>query len=575
MKRTESLYRTAVLLLLLMLAAACTRDDTFDDAAPGNGIDPAAPLTITVTDGAYAPETSAANAATDDGAPVTRAVENGYATGFTKGDQIGLYVAKAALNNSGSPDRFDKMLHENLCLTYDGTTWTLPVNTELKYDPDDGYDIFYFAYYPYQADMNDKKPDGNNASGSVATEAPDFFHTLIGNWTPQNDQSTYAAYAASDLMVARGEVATRTDGILGSLLSFTMEHQMLLNIVRLPYITSTYTEEISGSQQTKSYYLYTGVAQLPNFWRENPHTARLITNPSRKTAKITGCSYYDLKFVKHEFDIEISDGVSFRGKYKTYTVDNATETKSKRTLQEGDFYMKDGTVLPLEYYRYSSMPENVKNDCLGVVFWVGEKVSAQGTKRHWTHDNGDLLLMHEHPGCTHGLVVALTDVSNQTIQWSSTSTGGTWEWLEDYPAAGQEEEKYLLERSESFFGYNMTRRLRWYRDYGGHHIEALDAIEQYAKKNATPAGCSGWYLIGNREIIVMANGEIDENIDTGIIGILNNAFVQAGGTKFKTDNYYWCSSDSEGKAYCLNFNNKDRPKHNKNLEHYVRAILAF
>ena len=55
MKRTESLYRTAVLLLLLMLAAACTRDDTFDDAAPGNGTDPAAVLTITVTDGAYAP----------------------------------------------------------------------------------------------------------------------------------------------------------------------------------------------------------------------------------------------------------------------------------------------------------------------------------------------------------------------------------------------------------------------------------------------------------------------------------------------------------------------------------------
>ena len=52
---------------------------------------------------------------------VTRAVENGFATRFTKGDQIGLYVAKATLNNSGSPDRFDKMLHENLCLTYDGT----------------------------------------------------------------------------------------------------------------------------------------------------------------------------------------------------------------------------------------------------------------------------------------------------------------------------------------------------------------------------------------------------------------------------------------------------------------------
>ena len=99
MKRTESLYRTAVLLLLLMLAAAYTRDD---DAAPGNATDLAAPLTITVTDGAYAPEASATNAATDNGAPVTRAVENGFATGFTKGDQIGLYVVDAEVYAPGN-----------------------------------------------------------------------------------------------------------------------------------------------------------------------------------------------------------------------------------------------------------------------------------------------------------------------------------------------------------------------------------------------------------------------------------------------------------------------------------------
>ena len=116
MKRTESLYRTAVLLLLLMLAAACTRDDTFDDAAPGNATDPAAPLTIIVTDGAYAPEASAANAATDNGAPVTRAVENGFATGFTKGDKIGLYVADAKVYGPGNLNDL-RITASNLCLT--------------------------------------------------------------------------------------------------------------------------------------------------------------------------------------------------------------------------------------------------------------------------------------------------------------------------------------------------------------------------------------------------------------------------------------------------------------------------
>lgn len=303
MKRTEQLYRTAVLLTLLMLAAACTPDDAFDNAAPGNGTDPAAVLTIIVTDGAYAPEASAANAATDNGAPVTRAVENGFATGFTAGDQIGLYVADAKVYGPGNLNDL-RITASNLCLTYDGTRWTLPADTELEYDPTEGRDILYFAYYPYQANMSGNEPDGNNPDGLPTDTAPEFFHDLIGSWKPQDDQSTYAAYTASDLMVARGEVAIRTDGTPGSTLSFTMEHQMQLNIVRLPYIKSTYTEAIGGNQQTKSYDLYT-VARVPNFWMENHHTARYITNPSGDVKKITGCSYYDSKSAKREFEIEI------------------------------------------------------------------------------------------------------------------------------------------------------------------------------------------------------------------------------------------------------------------------------
>lgn len=424
MKRTESLYRTAVLLLLLMLAAACTCDDTFDDAAPGNATAPAAPLTITVTDGAYAPEASAANAATDNGAPATRAVENGFATGFTEGDQIGLYVVDAEVYAPGDLNDL-RITASNLCLTYDGTKWTLPAGTELEYDPAKGRDILYFAYYPYQANMDGNEPNGNNPDGLPTDTAPDFFHELIPSWKPRNDQSTYAAYAASDLMVARGVVTPRTDGTPGSTLSFKMEHQMQLNIVRLPYIKSTYTEAIGEDQQTKSYYLYTGVAHVPNFWMENHHTARYITNPSGDVKKITGCSYYDSKSAKREFEIEIPNKKELRGKYKTYTIDGATETKSDRGApQEGDFYMKDGTVLPQGAFG-NSLPDWAKQDCIGVVFWVGEK-----GEYHWTKTQsrkGDCLLMYDHPGCTHGMVVALQDATNGA-KWGTRYRGRQVPW---------------------------------------------------------------------------------------------------------------------------------------------------
>lgn len=578
MKRTESLYRTAVLLLLLMLAAACTRDDTLDDAAPGNATDPAAVLTITVTDGAYAPEASAANAATDNGAPVTRAVENGYATGFTKGDQIGLYVATARPDDSVNPGVFDKMLHENLRLTYDGTRWTLPDGIELKYDPAEGR--LYFAYYPYQVDMNGNKPDGTNSEGWLAATAPEFFHDLIGRWKPRNDQSTYADYAASDLMVARGEVATRTDGTPGSTLSFTMKHQMQLNIVRLPHTTSTYTEEISGNKQTKSYDLYTGVAHLPNFWMENPHTARYITDPSGDVKEIAGCYYYDSGFTKRKFDIEIpSDGSLLRGKYKTYTIDGAEESKSARAPKEGDFYMKDGTVLPQEAFGGGNLPDDVKQDCIGVVFWVGEK-----DEKHWTqtkNEEGDRPLMHDHPACTHGMVVALEDAASR-VAWATKplEEESLWMWAKKFSGFTENEKSLskMIHKSsfEYGYGYNALFGL-----YTAHNAEATfpayNAVKTYASSHLTPEGCSGWFFPSRFELATIwfdAPDKFPGKPD--ILNKMNLQIEKAGGTKLEgrywssLDNwkYVWTTTSAPEYESYYGFNSQTE-KHN------VRAVLAF
>lgn len=578
MKRTESLYRTAVLLLLLMLAAACTRDDTFDDAAPGNGTDPAAPLTITVTDGAYVPEASAANAATDNGAPVTRAVENGFATGFTKGDQIGLYVAKARPDNSGYPGKFDTMLHENLCLTYDGTRWTLPADTELEYDPTEGRDILYFAYYPYQVDMNGNKPDGNNPMGVPTDIAPEFFHALITRWKPQRDQSTYADYAASDLMVARGEVATRTDGTPGSTLSFNMEHQMQLNIVRLPYIKSTYTEAIGGNQQTKSYYLYTGVAHLPNFWMENPHTARYITNPSGDVKEIAGCYYYDSMSKKHEFDIEIPREDGLCGKYKTYTIDGATETKSDRAPKEGDFYMKDGTVLPQEAFG-NNLPNWAKQDCIGVVFWVGEK-----GKYHWTKTQsreGDCLLMYDHPGCTHGMVVALQDATNGAKWGPDIEDKSLGLWAENFGEFTNDEQSKWnnIILSGTLYGYSRSAIIDLYTTHNaGSRFPAYQAVKEYANANSTPEESSGWFFPGMNELATIVFGTPNDIGDQTIEhwNKINSQIEKTNGNKMT--GRYWSNSDFEGNMAWQAYPDDKYELYNakpKSDSYKVRAVLAF
>lgn len=65
-------------------------------------------------------------------------------------------------------------------------------------------------------------------TGSALTDT-EFFAPLVSAWQPQDDQSTHAAYTASDLMTAEGSATTGEDNTLH--LSFTMNHRMALAVI--------------------------------------------------------------------------------------------------------------------------------------------------------------------------------------------------------------------------------------------------------------------------------------------------------------------------------------------------------
>lgn len=580
MKRIERLYRTALLLALLGMAAGCTRDDGLDAIDPDTSA--ATTLTVSVSDGGYSPSPEAASA---PDAPDTRTVDNGFATEFTAGDRIGLYVAEVEVSADGTPTAHKRMVHKNLCLTYNGTEWKLP-DGELKHTiPAPGCEIRYYAYYPYRQsiefEIQNRKPDGTAQDGSIANTDTEFFWKLIDLWTPQVNQSTYADYTASDLMTAQGVVTPRTGNTAGSTLSFAMQHRMNLVIIRLPHTTCNYTETIGGTSFDKSYSLYIGASFSTQLWKENHYTARYILSP--KDALDVSGSFYnsDFKECKYSFGITFFFSSS-SGQYKLYTIGGGAETvKADRPPQEGDFYMKDGTILPQEAFSNgTTIPPGVKEDCIGVVFWVGEKKSSDDYHYHWTYKNksGDQLLMHEHSECIHGLVVALTDAVTDRQPWSSTGTGSLYTWLKSYEATGKKTEKDLMLNSSSYYGYNQSRRLQWYRDYGGQSTEAYNAIETFAKANPTPAGCSGWYFPGDDETTVMAFGTLGNNPVGNMTALLNTQFGKAGGSEFKTDDYYWNSTDmgaSTDTAHCIEFGNNTRETRLKTNNYYVRAVLAF
>ena len=113
----------------------------------------------------------------------------------------------------------------------------------------------YYLYYPYQADMAGKT--ATPAEGAGMTDA-EFFKPLIDGWQPGDDQSTHAAYTASDLMTAGGST-TGTGNTIH--LSFAMKHRMALAVIEMPktvykFIDANVPDYTVGAEAT-----FTGTAK--------------------------------------------------------------------------------------------------------------------------------------------------------------------------------------------------------------------------------------------------------------------------------------------------------------------------
>lgn len=578
-------HHTAALLLmpvvLMMLVGACTADDglvPWPGEAPATS---ATPLTITVTDGAYAPAPTA-NDEDDATAPATRAVERGFATEFTAGDQIGLYEVREEEQSDGR--LIYQVITKNLCLTYNGTAWALPEGAELSPERQaDGSRTRYYAYYPWQKDMADKVVGDDDIYVENQTGKPwtsrEFFAPLISGWGPVSDQSTYAAYTASDLMVSLGTVTQRTDGADGSELRFEMEHQMALAVVRVPSTEYTYTETVSGETTTKDYRLYTGMS-VSGCWQENSHTARRLVNPRGGNAIMHPGSYYTAGFEKRRFIVTPS-GISrgTPGAYRLYTIDGGKAEVTERPLAAGDFYMRDGSILPREAADGGDLPNDVRADCLGVVFWVGENEGE-----HWTQTSrfdGDHLLMRHHPECTRGMAVALRDASPTAAAWATGEGAGTYlyDWAKDFGSftPAEQADWEAIKASNSRYGYRNSRLMKL---YGAYHsttaFPAYDEIDTYAAAHPAPDGSSGWFFPGQNELAMMCYGMTynHQGIPTARRDLLNGLFPKAGGEAFR--GRYWSNMENATEAWTIEFDGSTRYNMASKSDTYrVRAVIAF
>ena len=427
---------------LLLLLVSCTQEE-FPAVQ-----DKAQQLTISVTDGGYTSAVENMKTRVE-----TRAVENGYTTEFTEGDACGFYMVRGG-----------KPVYSNVKLTAekdaatggimwktDGTTLAAGMDGES-----------YYLYYPYQADMAGKT--ATPAEGAVMTDA-EFFKPLIDGWQPGDDQSTHAAYTASDLMTAGGST-TGTGNTIH--LSFAMKHRMALAVIEMPktvyrFIDANVPDYIVGAEAT-----FTGTAKP---LRMADGTYRYLVHSSMPT--IEGC--YDGG--NREFTITTSASHPVVGEYKRYKVDGAAETIKNVTYAEsgiariGDFYCTKnngttGYLIPKEADETTVQAAKV----VGIVFQTDKsRIGAKEKEKLGGEGN------------VHGLVMAVKNIATRQA-W------GLFGMDEGLTTCRTKADNY-----NDISGYGNCEHIRTNRGNFDSY-PAFKAAYDYNTTCPVPATTTGWYL---------------------------------------------------------------------------------
>lgn len=427
---------------LLLLLVSCTQEE-FPAVQ-----DKAKQLTISVTDGGYTSAVENMKTRVE-----TRAVENGYTTEFTEGDACGFYMVRGG-----------KPVYSNVKLTAekdaatggimwktDGTTLAAGMDGES-----------YYLYYPYQADMAGKT--ATPAEGAVMTDA-EFFKPLIDGWQPGDDQSTHAAYTASDLMTAGGST-TGTGNTIH--LSFAMKHRMALAVIEMPktvykFIDANVPDYTVGAEAT-----FTGTAKP---LRMADGTYRYLVHSSMPT--IEGC--YDGG--NREFTITTSASHPVVGEYKRYKVDGAAETIKNVTYAEsgiariGDFYCTKnngttGYLIPKEADETTVQAAKV----VGIVFQTDKsRIGAKEKEKLGGEGN------------VHGLVMAVKNIATRQA-W------GLFGMDEGLTTCRTKADNY-----NDISGYGNCEHIRTNRGNFDSY-PAFKAAYDYNTTCPVPATTTGWYL---------------------------------------------------------------------------------
>ena len=373
----------------------------------------------------------------------------------------------------------NKVIEANVQLTYDGTSWSLPAGSKLKFSPQ----YNYFVYYPYQKGGLPGAP-AKDASNIDVTSAEKFFANAIATWKSNNiaaDQSTLEKMNACDLQIGK---ATLDDD--GCSVNFKMEHAMGLAVLNresksVPkhYILSGYpsytytwdngtTTLIPSATLSNGQMLYAttntqGVKVIP------PSVASTFSSTSIGNDAWTG-------------DVNITAAANGVG---TGTAKiKATKVDYNYTMAVGDIYYSDGAMThQTEALASGKTP-------IGIVGYLGND--------YWTESNtgsgygGHALVM-----CLK--IIGSTGSTKAAQEGKNVQAyiGTRYVWYSSNSDTGRklyvDSKNKIVDSKNQIYGSGYTDTNYLINKWGSNAAAAYQA-KNYKTLSAPSSKCTGWFL---------------------------------------------------------------------------------
>ncbi len=469
----------------------------------------------------------------------TRATENGYTTRFSNGDAIGIFAVRGETV-------VEDIKNRKFTLT-DGYWELTDGGDPIEYKGSQFQRMTFYAYYPY------------NANVTFDPTKVDPFETYVNNWKIGDEQNE-GNYTQYDLMTSTGSV--QGDRLKGQI-AFTMQHRMALAVVKMPNLTYSFT---NGGIDDYLLPLAAGSFTVNNtqatpYYQESTNTYRFLVNPNKEFS-IKG-TYVGVSEMEYE-----AKGTLEGGTAKMYTIED--KSKINHTLQVGDYFCADGKIVSVDA---ETVPENV----IGIVCYVG---NIQPSVTHEAYTETQDALRRDHPGCTHGLVVAMNYAEyndSKTSVFSPQSRDyfyGNWfnsddDWTGKFINTDTKTTDAEGVAALPFLGYNHTELMINSPSWENACQAGVNFVQAYRTKVVVPNITSDWFLASLKELDLLFR----------LKSTINARLKAVGGDELLEGSRHWSNAERTGNTqivYQHNFSTGViNDKRRNEGAGYFRMMLAF